>query len=166
MVDIKYSSFIVGDEHPDSFLCPNGPYNEKPLRHSRRGAVPTWITRGEGGSEKQPTIRPTEYRCYIKEGFHQYATAGADTPSRTKSFVCQTTPHYGSTSRRAPTLFSCIIHDMRTKVKTFFEISENFSDSTIIGIVFFQLIFCIFRLSSPVGIDFQWRLHYNGREIG
>ena len=25
--------------------------------------------------------------------------AGAETPSRTKSFVCRTTPHYGSTSR-------------------------------------------------------------------
>ena len=32
------------------------------------------------GSEKQPTNCPTEYRCYIKEGFH-YATAGAVTPS-------------------------------------------------------------------------------------
>ena len=32
------------------------------------------------GNTKQPTNRPTEYRCYIKEGI-QYATAGAVTPS-------------------------------------------------------------------------------------
>ena len=45
-------------------------------------------------------IRPTEYRCYIKEGEIQCATAGAAALSRNESFVCQTTPHFGSTSRR------------------------------------------------------------------
>ena len=50
------------------------------------------------GSEKQPTIRPTEYRCYIKEDF-LYATAGAVTPSRISSFVLRATPRPGGTSR-------------------------------------------------------------------
>ena len=33
-------------------------------------------------------------------------------------FVCQTTPHFGSTSRRVPTLFVLIIHDQEEKVNT------------------------------------------------
>ena len=37
------------------------------------------------------------------------------------SFVCQTTPHFGSTSRRVPTLFLHIIHDQEEKVNTFFD---------------------------------------------
>jgi len=60
-------------------------------------------------------IRLTEYRCYIKEMI-LYGAAGADTSSRTKSFVCQTTPHYGSTSREVPTLFAHIIHHAQEKV--------------------------------------------------
>ena len=46
----------------------------------------------------QPTFRPTEYRCYIKEHLH-YGAAGAEASSRNKSFVCHTTPHLGNTSR-------------------------------------------------------------------
>ena len=45
-------------------------------------------------------------------------SAGADTPSRTKSFVCQSTPHSGSTSREVPTLFEAIIHDISQNVNS------------------------------------------------
>ncbi|OLA36968.1 MAG: hypothetical protein BHW31_06145 [Firmicutes bacterium CAG:110_56_8] len=53
-----------------------------PLRlFAERGdQLQTRITRGEGQRLKAPTIRPTEYRCYIKEVI-PYATAGAVTPS-------------------------------------------------------------------------------------
>ena len=34
-----------------------------------------------GKAANQPTIRPTEYRCYIKEDDHQYGAAGAKIPS-------------------------------------------------------------------------------------
>ena len=43
--------------------------------------------------------------------------AGADTSSRNKSFVCHSTPHFDSTSRKAPTLFVPIIHETSEKVK-------------------------------------------------
>lgn len=37
-------------------------------------------------------------------------------PHRGKhSFVCQTTPHFGSTLREAPTLFASIIQDVYEK---------------------------------------------------
>ena len=42
---------------------------------------------------------PAEYRCYIKEGL-LYGAAGADTSSRAKPFVCHSTPHFDSTSRK------------------------------------------------------------------
>ena len=45
------------------------------------------------------TNHPTEYRCLHIRGYLIWA-AGAEASSRTeKSFVCQTTPHFGSTSR-------------------------------------------------------------------
>ena len=47
-------------------------------------------------SKTQPTIGPTEYRCYIEEGI-LYATAGAVTPSWNASFVLRATPRPGGT---------------------------------------------------------------------
>ncbi len=32
--------------------------------------------------KNQPTVSPTEYRCYIEEKIHSYATAGAETSSQ------------------------------------------------------------------------------------
>ena len=50
-----------------------------------------------GGSADQ---LPDRVSLLIKENIH-YDAAGAKTPSRIKSFVCHTTPHSDSTSRRA-----------------------------------------------------------------
>ena len=41
----------------------------------------------------QPTIRPTEYRCYIKEDNHHYGAAGAESSSWALPFVRRSTPH-------------------------------------------------------------------------
>ena len=41
----------------------------------------------------QPTIRPTEYRCYIKGDDHHYGAAGAEASSWAKPFVRRSTPH-------------------------------------------------------------------------
>lgn len=55
------------------------------------------------------------------------------------SFVCQTTPHFGSTSRRVPTLFVLIIHDQEEKVNTqndihaFFD-SDGGTDAKSVGL--------------------------------
>ena len=46
-----------------------------------------------------------------------YEAAGAKIPSRTMSFVCHTTPHSGSTSRRTLYSDSRTIHDARANVK-------------------------------------------------
>ena len=48
--------------------------------------------------QNQPTVSSDRVSLCIKEILH-YGAAGADTPSRTVSFVCQTTPHFGSTLR-------------------------------------------------------------------
>ena len=45
-----------------------------------------------------------------------------------KPFVCQTTPHFGSTSREVPTLFAPIIHKTAGNVNTF---PENFRDFSL-----------------------------------
>ena len=63
----------------------------------------------KNGSEYRQ-VSPIGDRCYIKEGI-LYATAGAKTSSRTKSFVCQTTPHFGSTSRKVS--YSVLCHFTR-----------------------------------------------------
>lgn len=45
-----------------------------------------------------------------------------------RSFVRQTTPHYGGTSRRASYSVAPIIHEQAKKVNTFFEnIKKNLS---------------------------------------
>ena len=76
---------------------------KKPRRKTVRG-VQTQARQGID-SEIQPTNRPTEYRCYIKE-FPSIMTQRVRMPYRgPKSFVCHTTPHSDSTSRRVPTLF-------------------------------------------------------------
>ena len=35
-----------------------------------------------GQAQTNAAVDPTEYRCYIKEDSHLYATAGADLPSQ------------------------------------------------------------------------------------
>ena len=69
----------------------------------------------EKAADIQPTIRPTEYRCYIKEVF-LYATAGAETPSWTCTFVHRTLPVPVALDARLPTLFVHIIHEAAGKV--------------------------------------------------
>ena len=51
----------------------------------------------QGAGRTDAAIDPTEYRCYIKEDVHLYATAGADLPSQAQAFVRRTTPHHGDT---------------------------------------------------------------------
>ena len=64
----------------DGRLCRSGsPKNKKPRRKTRQGVASVNHPR-ETARCIQPTIRPTEYRCYIKEGI-PYATAGAVTAS-------------------------------------------------------------------------------------
>ena len=61
--------------------CPfRHPRTQKSPTANRQGAFTESGIRPEKGSKYQPTVRPTEYRCYIEEGI-PYATAGAVTPS-------------------------------------------------------------------------------------
>ena len=65
----------------------------------------------------QPTIRPTEYRCYIKEDV-QYATAGAVTPSwNTFLRPPGKLPVPVALNARSPTLFGPTIHHFPENVK-------------------------------------------------
>ena len=50
----------------------------------------------ERGSNIQPTIRPTEYRCYIKEGF-LICNSGCGDSIVEHSFVLRATPRPGGT---------------------------------------------------------------------
>ena len=52
----------------------------------------------EGAQGKKTPPRPKSRKGSTK--FASYAPAGAEPLSRRNSFVCQTTPHFGSTSRR------------------------------------------------------------------
>ena len=70
----------------------------------------------------QPTIRPTEYRCYIKEDV-QYATAGAVTPSwNTFLRPPGKLPVPVALNARSPTLFGLTIHHFPGNVKRVFGI--------------------------------------------
>ena len=70
----------------------------------------------------QPTIRPTEYRCYIKEDV-QYATAGAVTPSwNTFLRPPGKLPVPVALNARSPTLFGLTIHHFPGNVKREFGI--------------------------------------------
>ena len=88
-------------KEPKQRMTPSAPTSRRPIKQkipdfSRGENTVLWIRQGK--SDKQPTFRPTEYRCYIKEKVH-YATAGAVTPSRNMSFVRHTTPHLDGTLR-------------------------------------------------------------------
>ena len=87
----------------------------------------------EKAADIQPTVRPTEYRCYIKEVF-LYATAEAETPSWIKSFVHRTLPVPTALNARLPTLFGAIIQQMTEKVNRkyhFMEINPEISRNRI-----------------------------------
>ena len=62
--------------------------------------------------KKQPTIRPTEYRCYIKEVTH-YATAGAVTASWIIPSSSGQLPVPEALNAPSPTLF--ILYDTRLR---------------------------------------------------
>lgn len=80
--------------------CPCGRKNKKsPLPAKAEGGESFFVTLWGKATHQRRTIRPTEYRCYIKEVNHQYATAGAVFPPQGFAFVYHTTPHHGSTSR-------------------------------------------------------------------
>lgn len=73
------------------------------------------------GSTKLAGHLPDRVSLLHKGSLH-YAQRVRKTSSRTKSFVCQTTPHFDNTSREAPTLFVPIIHDTTPNVNPFFRI--------------------------------------------
>ena len=72
-------------------------------------------------AKKQPTIRPTEYRCYIKEVQFQYATAGAVTPSWKSPSSSGQLPVPVALNAGSPTLFAGIIHEKAENVNSFFQ---------------------------------------------
>ncbi|MBE6986533.1 MAG: hypothetical protein E7433_03805 [Ruminococcaceae bacterium] len=84
------------------------------------------------GSQYQPTVRPTEYRCYIKEAYFPYATAGAETASWKNPSSSGQLPVPVALNAPSPTLFFVIIHDWEEIVNTFFaDISrQKFSPQT------------------------------------
>ena len=61
----------------------------------------TGITHRKKRQDCSADFRLTEYRCSIMEVLVPIWAAGAETSSRNESFVCRTTPHYGSTLREA-----------------------------------------------------------------
>lgn len=63
----------------------------------------------------QPTIRPTEYRCYIKEDAPNMAQRVRIPHRGQKSFVCHPTPHFDSTSREVS--YSVRSHHTRKRAK-------------------------------------------------
>ena len=77
------------------------------------------------GSAIQPTICPTEYRCYIKENV-LYATAGAVTPSWKIPSSSGQLPVPVALNAELPTLFGVIIHDFSPFVNTFFRLDSHF----------------------------------------
>jgi hypothetical protein len=81
-----HKKFLLFSTAPnrDSRECSKRPTAPFPIKakipaNIRRGGFTDMETRRKG-SAIQPTICPTEYRCYIKEDV-PYATAGAVTPS-------------------------------------------------------------------------------------
>ena len=62
---------------------------------------------------------PDRVSLLIKENIH-YDAAGAKTPSRIKSFVCHTTPHSDSTSRRVSYSVRAYHTRLQPKCKYFF----------------------------------------------
>ena len=94
--------------------------NKKPLCLAQGESE--WIHYGRDSS-KSADFRLTEYRCIIVEVI-QYGAAGAEASSRTKSFVCHTTPHSGSTSREVS--YSVRGYDTR-KVRKCKSLFSNFA---------------------------------------
>ena len=71
----------------------------------------------------QPNLRPTEYRCYIKEDV-QYATAGAVISSWNIPSSFGQLPVPMALNARSPTLFGITIHDVTGKVNRFLQKME------------------------------------------
>ena len=96
--------------------CRQGPCTQKPPRKIRRG-VTAWTDWDV--QQIQPTKRPTEYRCYIKEVIHYGQRVRRSYRGQSPSSVTQlpilTALHAGSS-----TLFGLIIHDAEKKVNTLF----------------------------------------------
>ena len=94
---------------------------QKTPTQRRQGVTVTDYPWGRA-AKKQPTIRPTEYRCYIKEDV-QYATAGAVTPSwNTFLRPPGKLPVPVALNARSPTLFGLTIHHFPGNVKRVFGI--------------------------------------------
>ena len=102
--------------------CPNGQTRKNP-RRKPPGSVLQIMDHPWGRAARfQPTIRPTEYRCYIKEDV-QYATAGAVTPSwNTFLRPPGKLPVPVALNARSPTLFGLTIHHFPGNVKREFDI--------------------------------------------
>ena len=77
----------------------------------------------EKAANIQPTVRPTEYRCYIKEVF-PICNSGRENPIVDKSFVRRTLPVPVALDARLSTLFVLIIHEAAGKVNTNYHFME------------------------------------------
>jgi hypothetical protein len=80
----------------EDFAGFNDPEKRKAPTHNASGSLQITESSVGSGSNIQPTIRPTEYRCYIKEVV-LYATAGAVTASWKTPSSSGQTPRPGGT---------------------------------------------------------------------
>ena len=73
------------------------------------------ITEGVQAAQNWQAIYPTEYRCFIKEVSIMRSGCGNPIAENFFSFVCQTTPHYGSTSREGSYSVRSLLYTHRKK---------------------------------------------------
>ena len=65
-----------------------------------------------------PTTSPDRVSLHTYKEIFLYAQRVRNTSSRTKSFVCQTTPHFGSTSRKVSYSVRSYITTLEDKCKS------------------------------------------------
>ena len=77
-------------------------------------------TSGAGKHETMQAVGPTEYRCYIQEVVHQYATAGADYPPQAMPSSATQLSIMAALHAENLTLFVPILQEMDPIVKPLF----------------------------------------------
>ena len=96
---------------------------KSPAAKATGESVQTGI-RQEKAANLQPTNRPTEYRCYIKEVIPIWA-AGAEISSWKNPSSTGQLPVPAALDARLPTLFAIIIHEVAEKVNRKIQILET-----------------------------------------
>ena len=115
-------------------LCtPRDEANKKTLRRQNPSEGVDFINfrtqKGIGSKLNMADLSPDRVSLLHKGGLTPICAAGADTSSRKTSFVCQTTPHFGSTSREVPTLFATYHIRNNGESKPFFPFPRKFMDN-------------------------------------